>query len=144
MKRRSVDLLAVLALAAAALGVSGPSHASPASCSSNCTVKADTNTGYVSPVIELTNGASVSWLPSTTSHPTTESNAAGPCFQVAVGPGVTPVPVRFASSAFGVTATIGTVTRPCDSAKALGDKAWAVTYHCQLHFWMNGTVVVDR
>lgn len=144
MKRRSLHLLAVLAVAAAGLSVSGPTQASPASCSSNCTVKADTNTGYISPVIELTNGASVKWLPSTTSHPTAESNAPDPCFQVPVGPGVSPVPVRFASNAFGVTATIGTVTKPCDSATSLGDKAWAVTYHCQLHFWMNGTVVVDR
>lgn len=142
--RRLFRLAAVAVLAASAFAVSSPSQASPASCSSGCTVTADTNTGYISPVIEVTSGADVSWRPSTTSHPTAENFGADPCFQVAVGPSVPMVPVVFTSSATGVTATANGVTKPCTGAQAISDTAWAVAYHCQLHFWMNGTVIVDR
>jgi hypothetical protein len=61
-----------------------------------------------------------------------------------VGATVTPAPVVFASSASGVTATVNAVTKPCTGAQPVSDSAWAVTYNCKLHFWMNGTVVVDR
>lgn len=144
MKSLTVRLIIVAALAAGALGVSGPSQASPVTCRSDCTVKADTNVGYISPVIEVANGADVTWLPTTTSHPTAEFGTGEACFVVPVGPGVTSVPVVFSSSATGVVATVKGVSRQCASAKAISNQGWAVPYHCKLHFWMNGTVVVDR
>jgi plastocyanin len=141
---RLLRLASVLALAASAFVVGTPSQATPAACASSCTVKADTNAGYIAPAIEVTSGADVSWLPTTTSHPTAESFGLDPCFQVAVGPSAPVVPVVFTSSATGVTATVNGESKPCASAHSIGDAAWAITYHCQLHFWMNGTVVVDR
>lgn len=154
MTGRRSRLLAAAALAAAALGVAAPSTpATPAACSSSCTVRADTNTGYVSPVLEIASGTEVTWTPTGDSHPTAESHMPGePCFLVPVGVGAQPVPVLFEASAEGVTATHditmgSTVTRdtkPCTSAQPVGDTAWAVTYQCRLHFWMNGTVIVDR
>lgn len=144
VRRRTLRLAWVAAIAAAALGVGSPSQATPAACTSQCTVQANTNAGYVAPVIEVANGTDVRWLPTTTSHPTGEFLGGDPCFTVPVGVGVTPVPVIFESSASGVTATVGAETKPCESATLVGIDSWSITYHCLLHSWMNGTVIVDR
>jgi hypothetical protein len=136
-------------LAIAALTLSAPgAHATPLRCASECSVQAIA-AGYVVPVTEIASGARVRWTTTELSHPTTDSaDDDTNCFNVGVGASTPTVAVRFVNAGGGLTATTdpggpNEHTEPCGNARALPTGELVLPFHCMLHNWMNGVLVVD-
>lgn len=121
----------------------GPgARATPAECASPCTIET-LALGYVLPVTEIASGTEVLWQTSDSAHPTADfGSPSARCFQVSVGAGVDPVPVRFDVTGGGVEATQNGQTKPCTLVGQLPTGGWVVPFHCLLHPHMVGTLVV--
>ena len=137
---------ALLALAIVAISVA-PAGATPLRCTDPCTVLTN-SAGYFTSVSEIGAGSTVVWSGSDESHPTADSVGPERCFNVPVGYGVTPIPVRFDVTDGVVTATTGPdsptpVTRTCVTTTTLDDDTILLPYRCLLHPWMHGALVIE-
>lgn len=140
---------AAVALTAGSLMVWAPATvASPAACSDPCEISA-LPVAYGPPVQVIASGTTVEWSTADTSHPTAD-NGSPQCFRVPVGRNVAPVPVRFDVDAAGTVTAVtapgtgGEQTATCGVVLDLGPAGVALPYHCNLHPWMNGVLVIER
>lgn len=138
----SLGAAAVLA-AATTMFSAPPAPATPAACTTDCAVAAHSG-GYLAPVTEVADGATVMFSSLDTSHPTDEAFATTEsCFAVSLDPHGAPIPVRFDVVDGGLLATDPDGTSPCSTAVALSGGAQQLTFRCRIHPWMFGSVVVS-